>query len=107
MKRTKAIAIDIVEDKDIRRVIFRVFISALIILSVTYMYLIGSITFNVLARKSIESESRQLASKVGDLELKYLNDANKIDKAYAISLGFVDSKANIFTTRNLPSVAIR
>jgi hypothetical protein len=30
------------------------------------MYLIGSITFNVLARKSIESESRQLAAR-GDL----------------------------------------
>lgn len=107
MKNTKRIAIDIVEDKDIRRVLFRVFISALIILSVTYMYLIGSITFNILARKSLEAESRTLASKVGDLELSYLNSANKIDKSYATSLGFVESKNNIFTTRSLPSVAIR
>jgi hypothetical protein len=107
MKKTKTIAIDIVRDQDIRKVLFRVFVSALIILSLSYAYLIGSITFNVLARKSLETESRALASRVGELELTYLTSANKLDKSYATSLGFVESKNNIFTTRNLPSVAIR
>ena len=100
--------IEIVQNKDIQRVLLRVFISTLIILSVTYVYLIGSITFNVLARKALNKEAQVLGSQVSELELSYLNSANKIDKNFASSLGFVEAKNNIFTTRATAArVAIR
>jgi glycerol-3-phosphate acyltransferase PlsY len=76
-------------------------------LSIVYIYLIGSITFNVLARKSLEAQVRTLGSDVSELELSYLNSTNKIDKSYATSLGFVDVKDNIFASRNTSRVAIR
>jgi hypothetical protein len=107
MNKAKTMTIDIVQNKDIQKILLRVFVSALIVLSITYIYLIGSITFNIVARKALESEARVLGSHVSDLELSYLNSTNKIDKSFAISLGFVEAKNNIFTTRSISSVAIR
>lgn len=108
MNKAKTMTMEIVENKDIQRVLLRVFISVLVILSVTYVYLIGSITFNVLARKTLETEVRNRGSRVSELELAYLNSTNKIDKSYATSLGFVEAKNNIFTTRAISSrVALR
>ena len=107
MNKAKTIPIDIVQNRDIQRVLLRVFISILIILSASYVYLIGSITFNVLARKALESEAQKVGSRVGELELTYLNSTNKIDKNFAASLGFVEAKNNIFTMRSATSVAVR
>ncbi len=108
MSNAKAITANLIENTDTRRTIFRALISGLIVLSVVYVYLIGSITFNVLARKSLENTARSLGSQVSELELTYLNTANKIDKNYALALGFVDVHDNIFATRQATSrVAIR
>jgi len=98
---------EMVNDGHAQRIIFRVLISTLIVLSVTYVYLIGSITFNVLARKSLEATSKDLTNKVGSLELTYLASTNKIDRTYATELGFVDAKNSIFATRANTEVAIR
>lgn len=107
MTKVKVITNDIVQNKNTQRIIFNVLLSSIITLSVVYIYLIGSITFNVLARKSLESTVRTLGSEVSELELTYLNSTNKIDKNYATSLGFVDVKDNIFASRNNSRVAVR
>lgn len=107
MTKVKVITNDIVQNKNTQRIIFNVLLSSIITLSVVYIYLIGSITFNVLARKSLESTVRTLGSEVSSLELTYLNSTNKIDKNYATSLGFVDVKDNILASRNNSRVAVR
>lgn len=108
MSKTKAIQNKIVHNADTQRMVFRVLMSCILTLSVVYVYFIGSITFNVLARKSLELTQRNISSHISDLELAYLNSANKIDKDYALSLGFVNSNHNLFATRaSNNSVAIR
>ncbi len=108
MTKAKAITKDIVENQNTQRIIFRVLIGSLIMLSVAYVYLIGSITFNVLARKSLETNARELGSRIGTLELTYLARANQIDKNHATFLGFVEIHNNIFATRgDSTRVAIR
>lgn len=107
MTKVKVITNDIVQNTHTQRVIFKVLISSLIALSLVYVYLIGSITFNVLARKSLETSVRTLGSNISNLELQYLDATNKIDKNYASSLGYVDVHDNIFATRKASSVAIR
>ncbi len=108
MTRAKTITAHVLDNTNTQRIIFRVLLSGLIVLSVVYIYLIGSITFNVLARKALESQSRALGSHVSGLELTYLNQTNRIDKAYATSLGFVDVHTNIFAARIEPTrVAVR
>lgn len=76
-------------------------------LFVVYIYLVGSITFNVIARKSLETTVIGLNSQVNQLELSYLGSVNKIDKEYALSKGFVDVHQNIFASRDINHVAIR
>lgn len=108
MNNAKAITANLIENTKTQRALFRILISGLILLSIAYVYLIGSITFNVLARKSLETASRTLGSHVSELELTYLNTANRIDKNYALSLGFVDVHTSIFATRTTPTrVAVR
>ena len=108
MTRAKAITNDIVQNTNTQRTIFKILVGSLIALSIVYMYMIGSITFNILARKSLEITVSTLSNNVSDLELKYFDSANKIDKNYALSLGFVDVHNNIFASRSSSdSVAIR
>jgi glycerol-3-phosphate acyltransferase PlsY len=108
MTTAKAITTNIMVNNHTRRTLFRVLVSLLVVLSIIYIYLIGSITFNVLARKSLENTVRTLGTSVSELELTYLNTTNKIDKSYALSLGFVDMHDTLFAARQVSArVAIR
>jgi hypothetical protein len=106
---TKAIEItnDIRDNMNTQKIIFRVLIISSVILGALYMYLIGSITFNIIARKSLENTVATLTSKVNQLEITYLDNVNKTDKNYALSRGFVDISQNIFASRDVNHIAIR
>jgi len=107
MTRAKAITNDIAQNINTQKALFRVLISGSIILFAVYIYLIGSITFNVIARKSLENTVANITGQVNQLELTYLNNVNKTDKNYALLNGFVDVSQNIFAARDVNHVAIR
>lgn len=107
MNKTKAIANNISSSSYTQKLIFRILISGIILISIVYIYFIGSITFNVLARKSLANTVKTLGNNVNQLELTYLDKVNEIDKNYALAHGFVDTKDNIFATRSITHVAIR
>lgn len=108
MSKAKAITTHVIENTTTQRILFKVLMALILGLSLVYIYLIGSITFNIVARKSVESQVHVLSSRVSDLELTYLNTANKIDKNYALAVGFVEVHDNIFATRQASSrVAVR
>ena len=107
MSNAKAITNDIVSNSYTQKSIFRILISLLVGISLIYIYLIGSITFNILARKNLESTAKTLGNSVSQLELTYLNKANEIDKNYALSLGYIEREPEIFVTRSINHVAIR
>lgn len=108
MNQIKTIAYNFTDNQDTKHTVFFVLTSSLIVLSMVYVYLIGSITFNVLARKTLEKQFYAIGSNVSFLELTYLDDVNKIDKNYAMSLGYKDTKAVLFAHRGSGSnVALR
>ncbi len=107
MTKVKVITNDIVQNTNTQRIIFKVLISSLITLFIVYVYLIGSITFNILARKSLETTVLTLGSRISEIELTYLNNTNKINKNYALTLGFVDVRDNIFASRKITRVALK
>jgi hypothetical protein len=107
MTKAKAITNDIAQNINTQKILFRILIIGLIILFTGYLYLIGSITFNVIARKTLEAKIVSLSDTVNSLDLQYLNNINKIDKEYAKSIGFIDTHQNIFVSRNINNVAIR
>jgi len=107
MTRAKAITNDIKENTNTQKTLFRVLFASSILLFVVYIYLIGSITFNVIARKSLENTIATLSGEVNQLELTYLNKVNETDKDYALTNGFVEVTHNIFASRDINHVAIR
>ena len=107
MTKAKAITNDISQNTNTQKMLFRILITGTVLLFTVYIYLIGSITFNVIARKSLENTVASLSSKVNQLELSYLNSVNGINKEYALSNGFVDMHQNIFASRDINHVAIR
>lgn len=107
MNKTKAITNEIVSNSQTRKVLFRILVSSLLALSIVYIYMIGSITFNVVARKSLETTARNLGSNISQLELTYLSNMNDVNKSLATSRGFVDTNSNIFAVRSINHVAIR
>ena len=107
MTKAKEITNDIRDNISTQRILFRALIIGSIFMCAIYMYLIGSITFNIIARKSLESSVSALTDHVNQLEISYLDSVNKADKNYALSMGFVDVRDNIFASRDVNSVAIR
>lgn len=107
MSKTKVITKDIISNTSIQRTIFKVLVGSLLMLSIVYIYIIGSITFNVVARKSLENTAKILGNNISQLELTYLSNLNDVNKARATSLGFVETKSNIFASRSITHVAVR
>jgi len=107
MTKAKAITNDIAQNINTQKTLFSILITGSVILFAVYIYLVSSITFNVIARKSLEKTVVSLTSEVNQLDLTYLNNANKIDKEYALSNGFVDTHQNLFASRDINHVAIR
>ncbi|MCX6754752.1 MAG: hypothetical protein NTU81_02920 [Candidatus Nomurabacteria bacterium] len=107
MTRAKEITNDIAQNMNTQKVLFRILLISSGVLFSVYIYMVGSITFNVIARKSLENTITELTSHVNKLELTYLNNINLIDKNYAVSKGFVDVHENIFAERSTNRVAIR
>ncbi len=95
MNNVKAITHNIIEDSSVQRTLFRSLMITLGVLSLTYLYLISSITFNVLARKTLDTTIRTLETSINASEIAYMNDLNKIDKNYALSKGFVDVQSGV------------
>lgn len=95
------------EDVHTRKIIFRVLLSMLIILSLLYVYFIGSTTFNILARRTLENSRREIGNNVSQTELQYLALSNSINAQFGKDIGFVDAKGTIFAQREDNRVALR
>jgi hypothetical protein len=107
MSTAKLITNEISKNINTQKKLFRFLFTSSIVLFAIYIYLVGSITFNVVARKSLENTIAGLNGHINQLELNYLNKINDIDKDYALSKGFVDVKQNVFATRDINYVALR
>ncbi|MDQ5971071.1 MAG: hypothetical protein QG566_17 [Patescibacteria group bacterium] len=104
---TKEFTQNIANDGALRRRIFRILIGSILTLSLCYIYLIGTITFNVLARKSLENNVNEINSRVGQLELESIALANSIDITYGKEMGYVEAKGTLFANKDSNTVALR
>lgn len=69
-----------------------------------YMYFIGSIVFNVVARKGIEAENHTLTSELAQMQVKYLATMGNIDMDYAKSIGFQEPTNRASYVKNTSQV---
>lgn len=73
-------------------------------LAVFYALILGNIVFNIVARKTVETETRVLSSAVSDLELEYLTLSKSVDLEKSYSLGFQEVKPKFAVRKSLGSL---
>lgn len=75
-------------------------------LALCYVLLLGNMVFNIVERKSLDNYARTLSNEVGNLELNYLSESQKVDLNLAYSLGFKEVKMKFATRKALGSISI-
>ncbi len=76
-------------------------LSALSLVSlVLYIYGINQTVRNVVLRQQMQKELTQLTSENGEKEFAYISAQNAIDLERAYALGFKDTDAKTFVTRD-------
>lgn len=68
------------------------------IFSFLYVLVLGNMILNIIERKTVELDIRNLANEVGNLESDYIALTNTIDKNSSVTLGFNEVKP-VFATR--------
>jgi hypothetical protein len=76
-------------------------------LALCYIVILGSMVFNIVERKALETNAQSLSNDVSSLELQYLSISNKIDPTLAKSMGFGESTNKSYAIRkSLGSIKI-
>lgn len=66
-----------------------------------YVYFVGSIVFDVVARRSAEALVLKEGAQVAQLEATYFEKTKAFDLAYAKSLGFKESTSTLYAKRDV------
>jgi len=64
-----------------------------------YMYFVGKIVFDVVARRQAESQIKLAQSTVGKLQVAYLGQLSSVDIASASVSGLSESKDTLYASR--------
>ena len=79
-----------------------VVVAGILILSVLvsmYVYFVGKIVFDVVARRQAESQIKLAQSEVGKLQVAYLSGLSTVDIASASASGLLESKDTLYASR--------
>lgn len=91
--------VNIVDNNDLKRKTLNFMLCSFGILALSYVYIIGSMVFDIVERKTLEAEARNLSNEVRELEIVYLNESNKIDITFAEAKGFREVSTNFVTRK--------
>ena len=89
---------------DLRTKFFNIFIFAFIIFFILYSFLLIKMVFNIVERKTVELEIRELNSMVAELESSYSSLINEVDKENYLALGFKEIKPSYSQNRQAISL---
>jgi hypothetical protein len=96
---TQAIAQNINGIFKYREKILSLLVIGIVVSVFSYIYLLHSAIANVVTRADVAKESRELSTKVSELEAKYFSVKNTINIELAHSKGFKDSVATSFISK--------
>ena len=104
--RGYATGVNIVNNNNMEKRILNMLFISIGILAVLYIFILGTMVFNIIGRKTAEATERTLSNQVATLELQYLSASNKVDLSLSHSLGFTETKAVYATRKALGTLAI-
>lgn len=91
------------QDSTLNKKVFKVVVIAFVMLCALYVYIIGNITFNVVARKTYTQEKNHLLSRIGEIEVEYLALSGNVTMDVARASGF-DNASQVFYVNKDASV---
>ena len=89
---------------DVRGKILQFLLWSFGLLSLGYVLFLGDMVFNIVGRRSLETQARALGNEVGSLELSYIAMSSNIDLDLSHTLGFKETKINFATRKSLGSL---
>ena len=98
--------VNIVNNDNLEKRILNILLYSLGVLAILYVLILGNTIFNIVARQSLISQSRNLSNEVGDLELKYLSASNQIDLVMSSDMGFKESRTKFAVRKSVGSLNI-
>ena len=98
--------VNIVNNNNLSIKILHLTIFSIGILAICYVFLLGSMVFNIVERQSLSMQSKALSNEVGDLELKYLSMSGKIDRAMSQKMGFKETKVEYASRKSLTALRL-
>ena len=98
--------VNIIDNGNLQGQILNIMLWVLGSIALFYVFLLGSMVFNIIGRKALEGRALALSNDVGNLELKYLSESQKVDLNLAYSLGFKEIKTTFAARRPLGSINI-
>jgi len=97
--KTIALKTNIVNNHNLERRAFKVLVTLLLALFLSYIFFTSRIILNIIARRVAEGSLRALTAEVSELELRYISADNNIDLKYAQNLGFSEARKIYFARR--------
>lgn len=104
--KTYARSVNIVDNSDLNKKLLNMVLFSFGAIAVFYVLILGNMVFNIVERKSLEADARNLSNEVRDLELSYLSMSDKVDLELSKSLGFKEVKAKFATRKSLGSIKV-
>lgn len=81
---------------------FRIFSATLLLLTFSYIYLVGSSAFNVIARKEAMAQSARVGASIGASEREYFTASQKVTPEEGLSLGLAPVAKTAYVYRPGP-----
>jgi len=98
--------VNIVNNNNLERRILGILLYSIGTLALCYVFILGNMIFNVVARQGLALQERTLSNEVGDLELSYLSASSKIDLALSSSMGFKEAKTTFAVRKSLGTLSL-
>ena len=89
----------VADNSHLQKRLFWAVTGTFMILLAFYIFFVSQTVFNIVARRSAESEIRTIASNTSNLEVEYMSLSKNIDLNLASSLGFNESRNIYFASR--------
>ena len=92
-------SVNIVNNNNLEKRILNIMLWSLGALALCYVLFLGNMVFNIIGRKSLETNARSLQNEVGDLQSQYFTVSNKVNLSLAASMGFKETKDKEYAIR--------
>lgn len=86
---------------NIERLMLHTMLWSFLAFALLYILLLGNMVFNIVERRTLETDMRALTNDVGSLELSYISMSNNINLTFSHSLGFKETKINFAIRKSL------